>query len=358
MRSLLFRLAALLALSSQALAGIWLAQIKGQVLDAHGHPLAGATVRLHDLKSGRRFETKTGADGAFLHIAIYPATYELELSQGGKVLFQASQVQIQWSTVPTWIEVNLANNTLTVRLKRPANEGFSLADTPESIPQPPQGDLPLVTAINEKLAEARRLGQAGDWEAAAEVLRTAVERDPARDLPWAALGNACFRAAEAQPERAGALLEQAQAAYQHALSLRSLAPYHNNLGGVYARLQQWTQALSEFQQAAEADPQGRGLYDFNAGVVLLDEPPGPGSNRIAEQLQQAVAAFQRATAADPSNAEAYYLEGVARLRQEGTTGQPQPSPQAVRALRTYLSLQPQGKHAEEVRTILDAVSPP
>jgi Tfp pilus assembly protein PilF len=358
MRSLLFKLAAVLALSSQALAGIWLAQITGKVLDAHGRPLAGATVRLHDLKSGRRFETKTGADGAFLHTAIYPATYELELSQGGKVLFQASQVQIQWSTVPTWIEVDLAKNTVSVRLKRPGNEGFSLADTPESIPQPPQGDLPLVTAINEKLAEARRLGQAGNWEAATDVLRTAAELDPARDLPWAALGNACFQAAEAQPGGDRALLEEARAAYQHALSLRSLAPYHNNLGGVYARLQQWPQALAEFQQAAEADPQGRGLYDFNAGVVLLDEPPGQDSGRIAERLQQAVAAFQRATAADPNNAEAYYLEGVARLRFEGMTQRPEPSPEAVRALRSYLLLQPQGAHAEEVRTILDSVSPP
>ncbi len=351
---------ALLVLGSVAplCASIWLAQVSGSCTDSRGRPLAGATILFRDPANGRKFKVVTDAHGEFFYIAVEPSVYDIDLVKDGNTLLHLERVSIPWSKLPTWIEFDLEKGIARVSLHRPMNEAvITNSDLPQAL-APANGneeETALVAAINKKLAEARALGEAGDWDAALGVLRDAVDLDPSRDLSWARLADAYWHAALAAGSHADVSLAHAAETYLHALDLRPVAAYHNNLGQVYARQHKPEEALREFRAAAETAPEQRALYDFNAAAVLFDlaqSDPAGGAERLREALPLLAAVLQ----AQPDNAEAHYLYGLTLLRQATAAPEWKLPVAAIDSLKKYLELSPTGRHAEEVRAMLESLT--
>lgn len=339
-------------------ASIWLAQVSGSCTDAHGKPLPGATILFHDPANGRKFTVLTNANGEFFYIAVEPSIYDIELSKDGKSLLRLDRVSIQWSKLPTWIAFDLERGVARVSLHRPMNEALiTNSDLPQAV-APMNGDdeeAALVGAINHKLAQAKALGEAGDWDSAISMLRDAVDLDPSRDVPWAHLADAYWHAALAAASHSDVSLAHAAETYLHAIGLRPAAAYHNNLGQVYLRQRKPEEALREFRAAAEADPARLPLYDFNAGAVLFDlaqADPAGGAKLLAEAL----ALLGNTLQSQPDNAEAHYLYALALLRQASAAPEWKLPAAAIDSLKKYLALSPAGRHADEVRAMLDSLT--
>src|SRR5262249_2789964 len=105
-----------------------------------------------------------------------------------------------------------------------------------------------IKALNEKLADAKKAADAGDFDTATKTLTEATQMDPTRDLLWAKLGDYTLSAAAKQTDSAAKAkyYDDAYAAYQKAVDLKqkaasgdsgknadatkALASYYNNMG--------------------------------------------------------------------------------------------------------------------------------
>lgn len=86
--------------------------VHGEVRDAKGHPLAGASVRLVATKRGKISQRTTGEDGTFdvaIAHGILPGSFRLEVSKSGYVTFTKdirakSQEQITVTLTPVAVK--------------------------------------------------------------------------------------------------------------------------------------------------------------------------------------------------------------------------------------------------------------
>jgi len=125
------------------------------------------------------------------------------------------------------------------------------------------------------------------------------------------------------------------------------APFHNNLGNVYAEMGKATEAAAEFQKAAELDPAQASRFYFNYGAVMYN----------TGKMDEAAGAFKKATEIDANFADAYYwlglaLMGKATMNAEGKVTAP---PGTSETLETYLKLDPNGKNAASAQAMLQTV---
>src|SRR5207245_1358654 len=73
---------------------------------------------------------------------------------------------------------------------------------------------------------------------------------------------------------------------------KTLASFYNNLGKAEAQLGKTDDAVKAYNQAAQLDPAGAGMYYFNLGAILTN---GNVKND-AEMRKAAVQAFEKAIA--------------------------------------------------------------
>jgi hypothetical protein len=183
-------LLALLLVAQTCVAAIWLASLDGTCLDEHGKPLGDAVLHFTDSTNGRHFQSRTDADGKFFYIAAQPAVYTLQVVRNGKPPATFANVDIQWSSRPLVVEINLARGAVTVTRQTLLPEFFRQDEPTPELLAAGNGDQAAVTAINQQLTIARQLLEQGDWQGAIRALWNAIEIDPKRDLPWGLLGAA------------------------------------------------------------------------------------------------------------------------------------------------------------------------
>ncbi len=131
-RTRLFRAVMILALLLSAQAGfaaIWLASLDGVCVDEHGKPLTGTVVHFTDPKNGKYFDVRTDSAGRFFYIAAQPSIYTLLIKRDRKPPIIFEDVDIQWSSQPLQLEVNLERNTVTVTRKTMLPEFFRQDET-------------------------------------------------------------------------------------------------------------------------------------------------------------------------------------------------------------------------------------
>ncbi|MGA2981042.1 MAG: tetratricopeptide repeat protein [Terriglobales bacterium] len=190
-----------------------------------------------------------------------------------------------------------------------------------------EGKTNLVALLNEKLARASVLVDAGDCDNAIAVLREAIEFDSSRDLLWFKLGEAYRRAQKYQ---------EARAAYSEAIAIKPIGPYYNNLGETHHKLGNSSEAISAYRNAARVDPANASTYYFNVGAVHTN----------TGNLEDANEAYDEAIWANPKHASAHYFKGVNLLGEARTVcGEVTVPDGAIEAFHTYLDLQPDGKFA-------------
>src|SRR5581483_6492233 len=143
-------------------------------------------------------------------------------------------------------------------------------------------------------------------------------------------------------------LDKAQEYYVKAIEAKpDDASLHNNLGNVYADMGKTTEAVAEFQKAAQIDPPGASRYYFNLGAIMYNQG----------KMDEAASAFKKATELDPKFADAYFLLGQSLMGKMtmDASGKVITVPGTAEALKEYLTLEPTGEYAAQAQGMLQTI---
>jgi len=341
--------------------------VKGVCKDVDGNPIGNAQVEWANTETGRKYDLKTNSRGEYFSLGVAAGKYTVTLSKDGKELFHFNGYN-----------VTLDENTLDFDLKKEMQavaQGQGL--TPEQAKQQKEQAEKIakenntIKSLNESLAAAKQASDAGDFDTAISTMSKATELDPTRELLWAKLGDYNLNSAAKQTDTAekNKRYDAAASAYQKALDLKQkaldadpskktpdtnkqLAAFYNNLGKAEAQVGKTDEAVKAYNQAAQLDPAGAGMYYFNLGAILTN---GNVKND-ADMRKAAVDAFDKAIAADPAKADAYYWKGTNLIGAATLQGDKMIAPAGTaEAFQKYLELQPTGPHAEEAKAMLQGL---
>jgi len=344
--------------------------VKGVCKDVEGKPIAGAVVDWANIETGRKYDLKTNNKGEYFSLGIAPGHYKVTLlGQDNKEIFHYSG-----------FTVNAEENTLDFDMKKEqANAAQGAGLTPEQLKQQQEQAAKVakenstIKGLNEKLAAAKTASDAGDFDTAIAQITEATQMDPSRDLLWAKLGDYELSSAVKQADNAEKTkrYDAAVTDYQKAVDLKqkalaatpqkppdaakTLASFYNNLGKAQAQLGKTDDAVKSYNQAAQLDPAGAGMYYFNLGAILTNA----NTKNDSEMRKAAADAFDKAIAADPTRADAYYWKGTNLIGAATLQGDKMVAPPGTaEAFQKYLELQPTGPHAEEAKAMLQGLGAP
>jgi tetratricopeptide (TPR) repeat protein len=344
------------------------ASVKGVCKDVEGKPIAGAVVEWVSVESGRKYDLKTNNKGEYFSLGFTPGHYKVTLlGSDKKEIFHYSG-----------FTVSSAENTLDFDMKKEqANAAQGAGLTPEQLKQQQEQAAKIarenstIKGLNEKLAAAKAASDAGDFDTAIAQITEATQMDPSRDLLWAKLGDYELTSATKQTDSAEKTkrYDAAVTDYQKAVDLKqkaldaaptpkppdaskTLASFYNNLGKAEAQMGKTDDAVKAYNQAAQLDPAGAGMYYYNLGAILTN-----ANTKNNEEMRKAAAqAFDKAIAADPNRADAYYWKGTNLIGAATLQGDKMVAPPGTaEAFQKYLELQPTGPHAEEAKAMLQGL---
>ena len=350
-----------------------LARVEGKCTDDAGKPIAGATVELLNTDTGQKTNLKTDKSGGFLSVGVTTGSYKISLIQNGQVLFFFNNVTIHLlpENAPNVIDFNLAKEhagqgTGHMTAEQQKQMGEAQKRNAEAAKERAE-----IGSLNKMLTDAAAAEQAGNWDQAFTILTQAAQTAPNRDLLWARLGGAELGAGDAtkttSKEQSDQHYQKSATDYQKAVQLLSanpnptpdqkkqLASYHNNLGQAYAKTGKPQEAMAEYNSAAQMDPPSAATYYFNLGATLTNSATREQNQQIkTKDIEEANAAFDKAIAAKPDYSEAYYQKAINLLSKAtfDKTGKMVPAEGTVDAFNKYLEVDPQGKHAEEAKSII------
>ena len=158
---------------------------------------------------------------------------------------------------------------------------------------------------------ANTLFQLGRYEESITVLRKAIEIMPNPDAEYNGLGLALFALGKK---------EEAIEAYRHGLAIFSTTLTRNNLGNALVDLERYDEAIIEFRQVLDTDPQNLSALN-GLGNAL-------GS---LNRNEEALSAYNKTIAIDPSFYPPYLGQGMV-LADLGRTDE------AISAFRKFISL--------------------
>jgi len=343
------------------------ASVKGVCKDAQGKPIAGAVVEWMNNETGRKYDLKTNNKGEYFSLGIAPGHYKVTLlGPDNKEIFHYNG-----------FAVSQAENTLDFDMqKEAANAAKGAGLTPEQLKQQQEQQAKIakenstIKGLNEKLAAAKTAADAGDFDTAIAQITDATQMDPSRDLLWAKLGDYDMSSAAKQtdPAEKTKRYDAAVTNYEKALDLKQkalegtqqkppdankvLASFYNNLGKAEAQLGKTDDAVKSYNQAAQLDPAGAGMYYYNLGAILTNA----NTKNDSGMRKAAADAFDKAIAADPNRADAYYWKGTNLIGAATLQGDKMVAPPGTaEAFQKYLELQPTGPHAEEAKAMLQGL---
>jgi tetratricopeptide (TPR) repeat protein len=344
--------------------------VKGVCKDVDGKPIVGATVEWVNLDNGRKYAIKTNSKGEYFSLGIGLGHYKVTLlGTDGKEIFHYSGFTA--SSDESVLDFDMQ--------KEAANAAKGSGLTPEQIKQQQEQAANIakenmtIKSLNEKLAAAKTASDAGDLDTAIAQMTDATQMDPNRDLLWAKLGDyeASSAAKQTDVTEKSKRYNAAVTDYQKAVDLKQkaldaapqktpdatkvLAQFYNNLGKAEAQAGKTDDAVKSYNQAAQLDPSGAGMYYFNLGAILTN-----ANTTSNEDMRKAAAqAFDKAIAADPTRADAYYWKGTNLIGGATLQGDKMVAPEGTaEAFQKYLELAPTGPHAEEAKAMLQGLGAP
>jgi tetratricopeptide (TPR) repeat protein len=301
----------------------------GVCKDQDGKPIADGVIDIVNLDSGRKMLAKTDKNGEFRMIGLTPGKYNATLSRGGKTVDAVSNIPVGVGD----------NASVDFDLKKDQAKAGGPSEEDLKKQQEVMKSNEKIKGLNAKLAEARDLEKAGNYDQAITIMQEATAAEPTKDLLWAYLGDA-YRGAKKYPE--------AVEAYQKALAINpNSGAYHNGLADSLAKSGQTEKAMAEWNAAAAAEPANAGTYYFNEGAILTNQG----------KVDEANAAFDKSLEVDPKRADAYYWKGV-NLTSKMTTGKDGKvvaAPGTAEAFNKYLELDPNGKYADAAKQMLASI---
>jgi tetratricopeptide (TPR) repeat protein len=336
-------------------AGVLLSSLDGTCFDEDGKPMAGAIFRFTDPANGRHFEVTSNAQGKFSHNAIEPSRYRLDLIRAHHQQISFAKLDLQWSSHPLLLEINLQRNSLKVIRQVLLAEAFQTESLPPAVSGLADTDAAMVLAINHQLAKVRAFMDVGDWESAREAAKAASAIDPRRDLTWAWLAHVDCSQASHMTDSADAPLQNCIQSYGSAIAIAPNSTYCNNLGAAYSSLKQWSDAAEAFRTAVQLNPEHAALYHQNLGAALLKQAEGTAGHDSERMLRLATEAFSQAASSVPPILDAYYWKGLCQLRLAALEAAGASYKLAEDSFRQYLQADPSGPYASEARAMVDGL---
>ena len=229
-----------------------------------------------------------------------------------------------------------------------------------------------IADINATLKQARLDEKNGKADDAVTALTALTLQKGDESIIWASLGEAQLASADAAFAAARAAktstsdpaivqkYNDSAASYQKAIDLNATAKKPNpetvsasylNMGGALAKAGKLQEASASYENAVKALPSSAGAAYYNEAATFFN----------AGKLDEAAAAADKAIAADPKRPESYYIKAqslIPKATMDPKTNKFVAPPGCIEAYQQYLELDPNGKHAAEVKELLTGLGQP
>ncbi|MBV8812774.1 MAG: carboxypeptidase regulatory-like domain-containing protein, partial [Acidobacteriaceae bacterium] len=356
--------------------------IEGDVKGANGEGVKGAVIHLTRTDIKGNYEVKSDKKGHWIYTGLPMGKFDITCSINGQVVDKVNGVQSKYGD-PTEVNFDAAKAAQQQAAAQQANASGELSQDQArgmSKEQKEQYEAQLKKnseaikknkALNDTFnagqdalkaaqADTDQAKKATDYQTAVDAFNKGAEMDAGQAAIWNSLGEAYTGLAKTQTGDAQTKsYDQAVDAYKKSLALpppkgqenddaKRQAAIYNQIGNIYGAEKKMPEATDALNKAAQLDPAMAAKANFNMGANLVN----------GGHPDQAAEFFKKAADADPNYAEAWFQYGSLLMMKgavDPKTGQQTYPPDTATALKKYLELDPNGKHAQEATSMLQAM---
>jgi tetratricopeptide (TPR) repeat protein len=313
-------------------------KVQGRVTSGD-KPLPDVAITLTNTDNGRFYKMRADSNGQFSAVGIQFGIYEEEVisASGQKLIKRKVQVAGQGGAVDD-LSIDVTSGS--------GGPGPSKAELEKL-----KAERDKALGENALIAQLNPAMQSKNWEAAEPILTQLIAMNPNRWDYQQALGNAQFNLGKfeesvATYEKAIPLAENATKTDPKADPVKAktaVGQMLTNEGSAYTKLKKNDKAIEAYTKAAAMDPNPATAY-FNLCATQYN----------TGNTQGALAACDKSIAADPNKADAYFIKGSLMMgdSKQDKDGKLQAPAGTAEALNKYLELEPDGKHANDVKQML------
>lgn len=377
LREILLTATAVVAIGAAVPAIAQNATVHGKVINPAGQPVTDGHVKFtKDISlppKERKFTTTvpTDAQGNYKATDLTPGDYAVVVEEQGKDVDYQMPVTFKANDDKT-LDFDMTRaeyiNAMTPEQKK------ALEDYKKNASAAIDANKKIAN-LNATLATVRtdlKAAQptAGDVSKDVSDMKAAVDAKPDESILWISYGNTLeaqgdhFAKADRDAHKPVSGDDEAMKYYNDAidaykkgaeLNAASKKPVPadqaaawNGVGNTLAKQGKPVDAAAAFENAVKAEPTNAGMFYGNEAAVLFN----------AGQTDAAAAAADKAIAADPNRPDPYFIKGqalIAKSTFDSKTSKIIPPPGCVDAYQHYLSLAPDGPHAEAVKEVLTSL---
>ena len=345
------------------------ARLDGQVFDKNGNPYPDVTVEIKNPDNGQTYTTKTDKSGKYVQLGLLSGVYDVVFTNA------ADQLTFTIRTRVTQDQENVVNLNFKELLAKSAianpEAEKKKAEEENKFKAMKQNFSNGLTAMNDATALRAQLKTATadqkaalqdklntDYQTAISAFQLAEQGVGEKEvrnhaLVWAHLGEAYGDSGH---------FDEAASAFQKAIDLQPQPEYYQNRGTnlAYAAVATGVDpkvADAKIADANAACAKGDTLNTTpsdtcwkNLGIVLTNKG----------RMKDAVPPLQKATQISPKDADIWFLLGGAlagniETKQEGEKMIYILPPGTLDAYKKYIELAPNGPHAAESQSMIDAL---
>ena len=309
-------MAALVLAASAAAASAQTGRLKGKVVDVDNKPVDGATVLIESKEMNRKLTTKTDRRGEYTHF-LPPGEYTVTVTKDALTQTQQTRVSID-------------ERELNFTLRPGGGGGGAISDAERKKFEAERA------AVKSAFEAGVTLSNEGKYDEAIAKFNEVLAKMEKCSECHANIGAVYMKKKE---------YTQAEAAYKKATEVNpNAAEAYMGLANAYNAQRKFdlaTEASAQAQKLQSAGGAGGGASAsslFNQGVIAWNAGKIPDAQKL----------FEQAVAADPKLAEAHYWLGMANVNQGKL-------PEASKSFDEYLKLDPGGQYAEQAKSMLAAI---
>jgi tetratricopeptide (TPR) repeat protein len=314
-------------------------RVRGTVTDPEGNPLRGVQIQISRMDIKRNYKLKTNKQGKYLHIGVtYTGIYRIVAMKEGYQRDFVEGVRAGWDALD---ERGLCDFVLQPLQQGQTDQRLSFELSEEDraklakLKAEQERQAAASTKLGQKFDQAQKDLKAGNYEQAVQLLTEAAELDATQAGVWLSLAQA-----QEGLENHG----EALSAYEKAAMLQPSPALYQNMGNIYAEMKNSEKAQEYYDKAvtmsAASDPSVAAQTYYYMAVSYVN----------SQETEKAKEALRKAIEVDPGFAEAYYQLGIILSNDMNAI------PAALKHLKKYLELAPQGPNSEMARLLMEGLS--
>ncbi|MCR4396283.1 MAG: tetratricopeptide repeat protein [Candidatus Saccharicenans sp.] len=276
-------------------------KVRGTVVDSQGNPVDKAAVTIVSTRlASQKYETKTGKDGRFTQVGIYPGYYQVTIKKDGFLP----------KTFEVHVEIDGEANLEVIKLETADEQAMK-----------------SLSGADRAFIKANEYYNKQDYEKAVAGFQEAIGLSPNNWAYHFNLGLAYKKLNK---------LVEARAAFAKAVELNPDSFSANKeMGELLARESEFEAASGYYRKAVSLSPNDPDAH-YNLGVCLVN----------IGQSEEAQGHFQMAVSLKPDYAEAYFQLGSIYISHNKKE-------EAITSLEKFIELAPQHEKAALARQLLE-----